>query len=88
MACLFFTLFGAVLKQQKVDLDASDGFGMMLPSLAERWSKELYHRSSENQFYITHIEIISPRIFDNVFSSGNLFCKIYIIKCESHSFFK
>ena len=28
-------------KQQKVDLDASDGFGMMLPSLAERWSKEL-----------------------------------------------
>lgn len=28
-------------KQQKIDLDASDGFGMMLPSLAERWSKEL-----------------------------------------------
>ena len=28
-------------KQQKVDLDSSDGFGMMLPSLAERWSKEL-----------------------------------------------
>lgn len=28
-------------KRQKVDLDASDGFGMMLPSLAERWSKEL-----------------------------------------------
>ena len=28
-------------KRQKVDLDATDGFGMMLPSLAERWSKEL-----------------------------------------------
>lgn len=28
-------------KQQKVDLDASDGFGIMLPSLAERWSEEL-----------------------------------------------
>lgn len=28
-------------KSQKIDMDASDGFGMMLPSLAERWSKEL-----------------------------------------------
>ena len=28
-------------EKQKVDLDASDGFGMMLPSLAERWSNEL-----------------------------------------------
>lgn len=28
-------------KQQRVDMDASDGYGIMLPSLAERWSKEL-----------------------------------------------
>ena len=28
-------------EKQKVDLDASNGFGMMLPSLAERWSNEL-----------------------------------------------
>lgn len=26
---------------QKIEMDASDGFGVMLPSLAERWSKEL-----------------------------------------------
>ena len=35
------SLIHILQKQQKVDLDASDGFGMMLPSLAERWSKEL-----------------------------------------------
>lgn len=28
-------------RNQKVDLNASDGFGIMLPTLAERWSKEL-----------------------------------------------
>ena len=27
--------------QQEIELDASDGFGLMLPSLAERWSQEL-----------------------------------------------
>lgn len=26
---------------EKIDLDASDGFGLMLPSLAERWSQDL-----------------------------------------------
>lgn len=29
------------LKAQEINLDASDGYGIMLPSLAERWSKEL-----------------------------------------------
>ena len=29
------------LKAQGINLDASDGYGIMLPSLAERWSKEL-----------------------------------------------
>lgn len=28
-------------KDQQIDMNASDGFGLMLPSLAERWSKEL-----------------------------------------------
>ena len=28
-------------KDQEIVLDASDGFGLMLPSLAERWSREL-----------------------------------------------
>lgn len=28
-------------KAQKISINASDGFGLMLPSLAERWSKEL-----------------------------------------------
>ena len=28
-------------KNEKITLDASDGFGLMLPSLAERWSSEL-----------------------------------------------
>lgn len=28
-------------KHEKVTLDATDGFGLMLPSLAERWSEEL-----------------------------------------------
>lgn len=28
-------------EQEPVTMDASDGFGLMLPSLAERWSKEL-----------------------------------------------
>ena len=28
-------------KKQLLKVDASDGFGLMLPSLAERWSKEL-----------------------------------------------
>lgn len=28
-------------KRQPINMDASDGFGIMLPSLAERWSKEL-----------------------------------------------
>ena len=28
-------------KEQTISMDASDGFGLMLPSLAERWSKEL-----------------------------------------------
>lgn len=28
-------------KQQKINMDASDGFGIMLPSLAARWSEEL-----------------------------------------------
>lgn len=28
-------------KAQKINMDASDGYGLMLPSLAERWSKEL-----------------------------------------------
>lgn len=31
----------AELKAQEINLDASDGYGIMLPSLAERWSKEL-----------------------------------------------
>lgn len=30
-----------VQKDQKITMDASDGFGIMLPSLAERWSEEL-----------------------------------------------
>lgn len=29
------------LKAQEINLDASDGYGIMLPSLAEKWSKEL-----------------------------------------------
>lgn len=29
------------MKQEPFSVDASDGFGMMLPALAERWSKEL-----------------------------------------------
>ena len=33
--------FMELQKQQKINLDASDGFGIMLPSLAERWSQEL-----------------------------------------------
>ena len=28
-------------KDQEIEMDASDGFGIMLPSLAERWSEEL-----------------------------------------------
>ncbi len=28
-------------KNQRIELDASDGFGIMLPSLAQRWSEEL-----------------------------------------------
>ncbi len=28
-------------KAQKIEMDASDGYGIMLPSLAERWSQEL-----------------------------------------------
>lgn len=28
-------------KSQDIEIDASDGYGLMLPSLAERWSKEL-----------------------------------------------
>lgn len=28
-------------EQQKITMDATDGFGIMLPSLAERWSKEI-----------------------------------------------
>lgn len=28
-------------KSQEIEMNASDGFGLMLPSLAERWSKEL-----------------------------------------------
>lgn len=28
-------------KSEKIDMDASDGYGIMLPSLAERWSREL-----------------------------------------------
>lgn len=28
-------------KAQEINMDASDGYGMMLPSLAERWSEEL-----------------------------------------------
>lgn len=28
-------------KSQKIELNASDGYGLMLPSLAQRWSKEL-----------------------------------------------
>ena len=28
-------------EKQKISIDASDGFGIMLPSLAERWSREL-----------------------------------------------
>ena len=28
-------------KDEKITIDASDGYGIMLPSLAERWSKEL-----------------------------------------------
>lgn len=28
-------------KSQEINMDASDGYGIMLPSLAERWSKEL-----------------------------------------------
>lgn len=30
-----------LMRGQKYELDASDGFGLMLPSLAERWSAEL-----------------------------------------------
>lgn len=29
-------------KTQEIEMNASDGFGLMLPSLAKRWSKELY----------------------------------------------
>lgn len=29
------------VKNEEIELDASDGFGLMLPSLAERWSEEL-----------------------------------------------
>lgn len=29
------------IPKQKVDINASDGFGLMMPSLAERWSEEL-----------------------------------------------
>lgn len=29
------------IPEQKININASDGFGLMMPSLAERWSKEL-----------------------------------------------